>query len=620
MWICRTHNWNDRTSELEKFFVERILQRCDYDESISNKHRTINGYVQVKELIQLCELTYKRGRTVRALATSLEEAKSKVITQNIVNDHLIIKYFQDLKIYIEGFDVSKLQIKRGEINLTELGRLLHKLRIFEVQLESHYYKMLRKELLVINMKEDKHFERSATALSELIDLLLPYLLFHGYSISSISEVLRKWLKNRFHITVKRLLDAFSFSGRDFLFLICFEEKNEDVSDFLTHLTTICKDGKYLAKTDLPNRLVSDNELGGYEVYFQFKLTCIDPQAAIRSIYDRLLKNIVIQKERLSLFSFNNYFQKSFWGYPDKEKTFYEISLQFDPINIEARVSTFRKTVKEIYNQDGKVLADDYLIRMPENEVIRKSLYYYHLALGSKSIENSLSLLWTSIESLLPYRIGESDISAIQYLVAKSLSIGAYARDIHSFGVRFRHLNSVNDYSLGDMETRGFAPLHSQDGLINWFDWLLDEKKVNARFPVIKQYSELLGFAYSKLGRPLANGNLNYFLQRIQASELSMKFQLQRIYLHRNQIVHAGNLVNEYSNLWLHLEWYVGKLLAYTYHSVEVSKMHSSVDSVFRELEADHEYLVSYLSKNKSKRIQETSRIVPLLFKHYWQAF
>ena len=100
MWVTRHSKWNYKSTKLEKFLVEKIIQRCDYDETISKKHRTINGFTQLIELIRLAELSKRRIRTLRSLSITIKESKSLFIKQNIVNDCIINKYFVDLKNFI----------------------------------------------------------------------------------------------------------------------------------------------------------------------------------------------------------------------------------------------------------------------------------------------------------------------------------------------------------------------------------------------------------------------------------------------------------------------------------------------------------------------------------------
>lgn len=620
MWVSVSNKWNKKTTAMEKFMVERIIQRCDYEENISNKHRTANGYVQLKELIKLSELTYKRERTVRTLKVVIEEAKSKSIHQNIINDFIINKYFNDLKTYILNYDENKLLVKAATADLTELKKLEHALKIFESQLEQEYYNLLKSEFINFDYITDEHFERNAKHLTDLIDLLIPYLLFKGYSLSQLSEVLRKLLTKGVQITPETIFRYFSFTKKEFKFLICFEKHNEEVADFIALTRVNYKDVKLYKSTDLFENFLERRGLNNYEVLLKFNSSNLDPNAQIRTTYDFLLKSIVIQKARPSLSPFNQYFKKCFWGNPGIGNQFNDIDLQFDPINVDARKSTFRETLTHTVNSEDTPITEDTPLKVPENETLKKALYYYNMALGSKSIENSLSLLWTAIEALLPYRVGGNDITSIQHILGKSLSIGGFSRDIHSFAHRFMVSSKVNDGCLKTIITKSLKPCYSSEALSEWYKWIKNAGGDMKKFDQIKECSNLLAYQLAKLGRPICEGNLDFLLKRLDSSEQSIRFQLQRIYLHRNQIVHAGDLVNEYSNLWTHLEWYVGKLLAHSYYSCVIKCPSKSLESIFRELEADHNYLRSYLEKNKNKAIKDSERVIPMLFKNSWLSY
>ena len=141
------------------------------------------------------------------------------------------------------------------------------------------------------------------------------------------------------------------------------------------------------------------------------------------------------------------------------------------------------------------------------------------------------------------------------------------------------------------------------------------------FDPIKETSELLGFLHLELARPLSEGKQEFLLNRINNSQSSIEFQLVRIYSHRNKIVHSGDFINEYTNLWMHLEWYVGKMLAYFLIDIHFLDNNETLESSFIELDSDYKYLNSYLLKNKDKSIKDLpERIIELLFKHSWQSF
>lgn len=619
MWI-NNYKWEIGVTNLQKFFVERIIQRCDYLETISNRHRTINGYIQLKELIKLSELSQKREKTIRTLIVIIEEANSNSFSQNICHDLIINQYFDDLKKYVKKFDPKSLG-NHHQPNLSNLRTFLHELKKFENQLDAQYYGLLKSEILKIDMTNDDKYGEKAERLSKLIDILIPYLVFKGYSTSSISEVLIKWLKRGFRPLPSRFINFFSFQNKEFYFLINLKEENQESLDFSKLLKENYSEIDIIKGSELGDIFREKNNISDNHLVAKFKHSAIDPHSHIRNSYDELLKKILIHKERPSLSAFNNYFDQCFWSTKPDEIKLKRISVDSDPINVNARNSTLRKTLTNSALQYGYIFNEEDLLPIPKSsETLKKAIYYYNIALGSKSIENSLSLLWTSLETILPYRFGNSDIESIQNFVAKSLCIGAYSRDVFGFSLRFIQTNQINGHCLNTLKTRGFESQYTTKGLIKWFEWLRDDQDKEERMKLLKSCSELIAFNYVKLGKPLSQGKLEYFSQRIKSSEDSIKFQLQRIYLYRNQIVHSGDLVNEYTNLWIHLEWYVGKLLAIALIKQDFLKLSMNIGDIYREIESDYDYIMSYLESNKNKKIGESERILPMLFSHIWQSF
>jgi hypothetical protein len=79
------------------------------------------------------------------------------------------------------------------------------------------------------------------------------------------------------------------------------------------------------------------------------------------------------------------------------------------------------------------------------------------------------------------------------------------------------------------------------------------------------------------------------------------------------------MISEYTNLWSHLEWYVGKLLYYAFMELEHLKTSHSIEDCFRKLESEYKYITSYLDKNKDEKVSNLSdRITEALLKHNWQ--
>jgi phage-related protein len=117
------------------------------------------------------------------------------------------------------------------------------------------------------------------------------------------------------------------------------------------------------------------------------------------------------------------------------------------------------------------------------------------------------------------------------------------------------------------------------------------------------------------------GKVENWLNKIENSRLSIYHQLDRIYLHRNQIVHSGKFINEYSNMWSHLEWYVGKLITYGYvYHYKSSRSDFSKKEAFLKLEGEVEHIKNILEINRDKKISEIEEQYSTVFRLIWQYF
>jgi hypothetical protein len=626
MWINKSSNWPKRQTQLEKFMVEKIIQRCDSDSIISKRHRTTCGYTLVAEMIKLCDLTEDKPRTVKTLQILIKESIEPDLGQNILGDYIIDKYFSDVKSFIRTYNTNELGTI-SDVNISNLRKFRHILQIYYCQLEENYFNFLREEVLSISFKvTSKGFHTESKKLSTLIDLMITFLVFKGYSVSSFYEVLTRWIDTGYRITANRILSNYNFSKKQICFTHKFTSNRVDIiNDFVRILeekfAINVKDG---AVSSFNEEELLGIQSQGNEFIVQYKVTTIDPHSFVRTLYDEMLKNIVVIKNRQTLSKFNQFFEYTFWRFNSKsDNTFKRVKLYEDPINVKARRNTLLLTMKKCNDHYQIDLIKNSKLPIIKDPQLTAAIYFYHLALGSKSIENSLSLLWTSLESLLPYHSTSSNIDSVKDFVGNTLSIGAISRQLQSFTYRLNTTNRSmsnkitvdrwiwNGTVLNDVElTNTFREIKKTDST----EGELISKK-------LRKESNLLAFEFTEFGLPLTTDKLDYLLNKISSSEKSIKYQLQRIYLHRNQIVHSGEMINEYTNLWIHLEWYIGKLLYFATLEIEILKKSKNLEDCFRKLEADSNYLKSYLEKNKETRINKLSpRIEELLFKNYWQSF
>ncbi len=619
MWIAKKDEWDESHTDLTKYFIERLKQRVDYEETISNRHRTTNGFTLINEITEVAFLTQKRIKSVHRLISLITESASSIISSSITNDYILKTYHTDIIDYYSNINPNKLK-ENGK----ELSELLNKSKINILRLQGDYYSNIMFELNKIDFNSEE-FERNSIVIDNLIECLIPYLLYQGYSATSISDIAYRYIKKTKALrSPLQIVKNFSNDRRDYCFLLKVENNREEINSILKYLDS--KSVKYEITTQkaVTKYLFDDFKIRENEILYLIKHSTIDPHNYLRNIYEIGLKNHVAVKNRLSLQFFTNFFDNVYWKFDFESHKFQKSNISIDPINVPKRKSTLLTTLETVKRSYDFDFNEDEGI--PFVKDIRDSLYYYNLALGSKSIENSLSLLWTSLETLLPYRLKNNDIENVQYFVSKSLSVGAIGREITSFASRFIHTNWVNNDSLIDLGLYTSYFNYKPEGVRKWIDWLATEySEDNDPYSTLKENSNLLCKNFCSLNDIFTGKNDNsveYWLKKIQNSETSIKYQLDRIYLHRNQIVHSGKFINEYSNLWNHLEWYVGKLLSFTvikFIQLE-NKAEFDKEKIFMQLEADVDMVINLLENNKSKKISEMNFAYTLVSNESWQFF
>lgn len=600
MWICNKNSWDKSHSDLSKYLIEKVRQQVDSEEVISNRHRTTNGYVLIQELVLMIGLVKRKIKFKRRLESLLEEAKSKTLPTSIVNDFILTNHFPDIVQYVKGLSSDDLENHK-------LDKLQHNLRIYKNRLEKNYLTAIEDELRKIDFTSSK-FLRNSVTIDKLIDSLIPYLLFNGYSITSISDITSSSIsKPQGDKSFLRLIRRFHGDLREFKLLFINTKDSPEFKFIKENLNKAIVKQSTVTYAAIKPYLKNQNlTIDANAELVEMTLNAVDPHDFLRGIYDAGIKFYVSSKDRLSLNYFTNFFDNVLWRISKTKHLYDKSKINIDPVNISARVSTLRHTLARLAPDLGfKYKYEDDLPIVME---VHEAVYFYNLALGSKSIENSLSLLWTSLETLIPYRTSENDIDNVKNFVSKSLSLGSVARQLVSFVERMITVNNANQFRLDGLGIYCRYLKYAPNNLSTWANWLCEEYKpgdISDPYTKLKDYSNLLCKQYCTLNDQFTGGSgatVDTLIQRIRVSEESIRFQLDRIYLHRNRIVHAGEFINEYSNLWSHLEWYVGKLISYSIINA-IAKGNSNQVDIFTRLEADHQHLLNLLESEKTKKLR-----------------
>ncbi len=459
----------------------------------------------------------------------------------------------------------------------------------------------------------KELERNIENISQLVDIIIPYLLYKGYSISTLNEVLRRWIETRNHINLDKFLEFFD-KKENYYEIIIFLGNNTIENDQLKKIIYKSGEGDIRKASEFSADFLPIKIFNPRDEVIYYSCFVPDPVSFVRNKYDLLLKNLVIQRDRKSLNIFTSFFKDAYWKKTSSTHKYYKnIIINGDPISVVSRKSTLMLSLE---NNKSISFNEESSLDFIENENLKKSIYYYNLALGSKSIENSLSLLWTTIETILPYRTHKADIENVRDIFSKVFAFGALTRDIQYLIKRIAIVNRVNKDCFKSIGIDFLPKNNTGKDLMIWLDWLKTDS-LN-KFKHFNTISGLLATEYMNTIKPLLSDKLISIHNRITSSKESIEFQHQRIYLHRNQIVHSGDYINEYTNLWIHLEWYIGKFLYFIVLETEINKTFTNTEEQFRHIESEFEYCYSYLDKNRNKLCKDFDKLLNRFLEIDWQ--
>ncbi|WP_155722373.1 hypothetical protein [Leptospira weilii] len=609
-------NYHKSHTVLSKYILEKMVQQVDFNESISYRHRTTNGFILIQEIQSLSNLSLKRIRTTHRLSEAIVESQSAKLSSSIVNDYIINKYCSDIVDYYKSLNYKEI----AKENYSKIIELSNKSKIHYIRLLSEYFSYIKLEFNMLDLNSEK-IKRHCNTIDKLIGCLIPYLLEFGYSPQTIFAISTACIRKEKDKFIEFFFEGFNHLKRNYKII---KEVNVSTQSIIEN---------YLKEEGIAYSHISRSQIESAPTSYQgnfleFQVEVLDPISFIRTAYDESLKKVVSSAARITLSEFNDYFQtvyiRNSIGRPFKPK------FKLDPLNVPERSNTLQETLKLIapfYKFNDKMTNS-----LPSINAIFDSTYYYNLALGSKSIENSIFLLWTALESLLPYHPEASDIGNVRYFTSKFLSIGAVGRRIVAFMKRLQNVKSYSDILNASPLIPDIKNIYDRDDIIKTFNWLTDVsidsldmvKFLNEESPLLANYyfslKEEWGQKFDINGNCTYQGNFGLFKKIIENSEESIRHQIDRIYLHRNRIVHSALVINEYSNLWHHLEWYVGKLLSYCYVFNLRMESEFKKDVAFIQLEGSIDSTLNYLNINSKEPISSNSHLMLLIFEHVWLFF
>lgn len=575
--------WHNSHTDISKYLVQKLVQLVDPNEIITNRAPTTNGLILAEELVQVADMSLKRWKNHRRLISLINESVDNKIPTSIANDIVISKHFKSFILTLE---------KLGDnINL-EAAKYIHRESYISSSIiRKNYFQLIKEELSKVDVNSTQ-FKRNADIIDKTLPTLVSQWIYDGHSSGFIllaASRLRKW-------NTRGIIDGiFKISSldndREYRIFIS-GPIHEDIRNILNTeqtslLTTNLKD-----KTITPN--ASRNSRDGLPIYdgYEFKAVGKDPHSAFLTAVSNLQRRIFLRKPKFGMDNFSVLWENPFYLNRYKYASLnYKIGRY--PITPSTRTNTLEESLYKINNPISE-LTDEILTLLEE------PLYFYNLAQNAPTVENSYALLWTCLESLMGLRTDVSDIQTVQDNVSEALALGAIGRRISSFVMRLISCKEIDINSLA-------LPTHntySLNDLGAWGAWIADQTvRDTARDPYNElQKNSLLCNQYCKLNDKWKNHN--GILDDINHSKTKIVYQLDRLYLTRNQIIHSAKFRNTSMHLWSHLEWIVGKLLA---QSLIITSQHTYIntdsrDIIFSIIRNQYTETIDFISRNSGKSI------------------
>jgi hypothetical protein len=570
-FLARPDEWEPSHTILSKYLVTRLFQLVDITEVISYRYPITNGIILLEELYDTATACLKRPKTKDRLKSLLEECLDANIQTSIINDPVIEKYFRTIKNALQPWlkkDLDETGIKfLQSISLTYIATLNKK-----------YAEFIFVELKAIDLSSN-HFDTEAKKIDRLLKTLVAFALHSEHSIIHLKISFIGLIKDSRDRLVDQLYKIFSFAqNREYQFSITNNHLGSDLKKQLG--------------------VKSARASGTYN----FSASGKDAHSAFRNKVTTALRKLGVKNS-----SINNINNDEIWKNVIclNESTKKHKKLSFiddrDPITPLARINTLEKSLEK-YNQKLQDIKDEVL------EKIEESLYLYHLALSVPVIENSYILLWTSLESLMGLRTNEADILTIKKNVSSTLALGAIGRRVNATIQRMNNTSNANGwkkiYSPSDDKS---ANEFDATGLCHWISWITDQNIENSPdYPYNDMKSEpLLCKQYLDINKNWKI--LNDLHSVITLSQQNLDYQLDRLYQTRNRIVHSGRFGRSGNYLWIHLEWYVAKLLAVSILILDNLSFDLELDAnprdiVFGCLRGQYQSSMDYLERHKDKII------------------
>lgn len=533
-------------TDLSKYTIARLAQLVDPNETITYRAPAINACIALEELRALLgeQSSRKHSRDTNRtppsvpdaakdkqdaphIRTLLNEMLDKDIPCSVVNDPVVQAIRTTLPARLKGY----LTMVLGDAEVR--SGIVHDVDRIWRDLTDEYYKTSIDLLGQIDWRS-KHFDTEAKTIERLLECIASQLIHRGYSLRFFEDVVSEMAR----LEVDAYLTPLSI----------LVEVQSDTSYLVAFNGKASKDEVNLLKALDAKRLRWKNEDGKTKYFRTFTAEGRDPTAAVSAALRRAFRHHHVRQNGIPSRTLEIFSEKLMWG----EKAGGPVYHQRDNLAGDPRFVRYRSnTVSRILDASDSSIStlDDHVVKCVED-----ALYLYNQALFAPSLENSYILLWTALEVMSEFKQNTSVLRNVAALVSAAAGLGAFGRRVYSLARLCDHygLRSAFGSSLNQIQA-------SEDSLSAWAEVLCAEVSgPDDPYETLRQ-SPLCSYQYIRL--QVQYKSVEDIQRRMRKSRKSAEMQVERLYIARNAMVHGGRFDEHSEDLWIHLECYVGTLIA-----------------------------------------------------------
>jgi hypothetical protein len=569
--------WPATHTATSKYLLSRLAQLVDEDEVITYRYPATNGLILLEELYTTATYCLERWKTRHRLKSLLLESVDPDVPNSIANDPIILKYFRPALT-----DISRLT--QDELTESVARKVQRQSLIHLATVRPLYLERLRAELEALDFRGGA-FDRCTDQAERLLLSLVPQLLRNGYSLGYLQLIPRRMSHWELSNPIERIFAFLEGGPKTY---DCF------VAGTLAPPLATQLSSQPTSFT-IPDFWKPPEQLEGHI----FRVTGNDPfsallSAVVKAFRQLNLRNPDVDAGILAPIWDNGYFLSN------SKYDRYDFASNSDPTVPIVRPNTFRQTLVELTDN-----VDDLVAQSPPQ--LEEPIYFYNLSRNVPSIENSFLLLWTSLESLMGMKTDKADIELIQDNLAPAIALGAVGRRVNATVQRLRATGKANRWTyLGPSASEYHTP-----GLCEWTSWLVDQSTRNTAddpFAVLEE-DPLLCKQYRRINEKWRR--LEDLARILRASEKTTRFQLDRLYMTRNRIIHSGRFEAGGTYQWIHLEWYVGKILAQAVlitDQLGLREVPDPRDVLFASVQGQYRSSLDYFERHADKPIESAHLI------------